>query len=443
MDFDNGIVHTLLRLGILELPQLDLDSLRQAPSDGNESKRKMAMYLVSNRFREPIPKYQEFRRNGVWEEHVTKCLHKRDEFQRRYHMSIDAFQTLVGYLDIKLDHKQSQCSSGGIEAIDANIIVACGLRWLGGESHKTNADAFHISIASSKRVVTQFINAINECNLLSINLPTEDELEELAIRTMEKSTCDDSFYGCVLMIDGFLSTRTTPGNHECTAVTDFYSGHKKTYGLNVQALCDHTLRFRYVCVAAPGKTNDNKAFYRCTGLQTWLQTLPTQYFIVCDNAYPLSNKLLTPFKGRQREDVYNSSYNFYLSQLRIRIEMAFGRMTAKFRIMRHQMICTLAMQSKVIGAVTRLHNFVIDANGEDVGADQPVRIGPNDSLEENELGRLGIEPLAADVEGNLGFVAVPYETDEVVSSARQRDIVEQLRQKTIQRPVYNLQRNNN
>jgi hypothetical protein len=101
------------------------------------------------------------------------------------------------------------------------------------------------------------------------------------------------------------------------------------------------------------------------------------------------------------------------------------------------------MQSKVIGAVTRLHNFVIDADGEDIGAHQPVGIGPNDGLEENELGRLGIEPLAADVEGNLGFVAVSYETDEVISSDRQRYIVEQLTQKTIQRPVYNLQRNTN
>jgi hypothetical protein len=188
MDFDNGIVHALLRLGILELPLLDLDSLHQAPSNGNEIQRKIAMYLVYNWFQEPIPKYREFRRNGAWEEHVTKCLYNRDEFHRRYHMSLDAFQTLVRYLDIKIDHKQSLRSSRGIEAINANIIVACGLRWLGGESHKTNADVFHISISSSKRVVTQFINAINECELLSIDLPTEDELEDLAIRTMERST---------------------------------------------------------------------------------------------------------------------------------------------------------------------------------------------------------------------------------------------------------------
>ena len=341
---------------------------------------------------------------------------------------------------MQVNHKQSQCSSGGIEAIDTNIIVACGLRWLGGESHKTNADAFHISIPSSKRVVAKFIHAVNECEILAISLPTNDELDDLATQTTQKSTCDASFHGCVLMIDGFLSTRNKPGDHECSNPADFYSGHKKTHGLNIQALCDHTLKFRYVCVAAPGKTNDNKAFDRCTGLQAWLATLPSRYFIVGDNAYPLSNKVLTPFKGRQKEDVYNSSYNFYLSQLRIRVEMAFGRMTTKFRIMRSKMCCTLATQSKVIGAVTRLHNFVIEVDGMGI-ADEPLRLGTDGELQETELGRLGIEPLATDVEGNLGFVSVPYETDEVISSSRQNAIVEQLRQKTIQRPVYNLQRN--
>lgn len=138
--------------------------------------------------------------------------------------------------------------------------------------------------------------------------------------------------------------------------------------------------------------------------------------------------------------MYNSSYNFYLSQLRIRVEMAFGRMTTKFRIMRTKMTCTLATQSMVIGAVTRLHNFVLDIDGMAI-ADQPIRLGPNDGLEENDLGRLGIEPLATDVEGNLGFLSVPYDSDEITSSARQLAIVEQLRQKTIQRHVYNLQRN--
>ena len=111
----------------LDLPQLDLESLSVPFSDSNYQKRKMMMYLVAQPFRNPIPKYREIRRNGAWDEHVTKCLYKKGEFQRRYHMSVAAFRTLVNYLDIQVDHKQSLRSSRGIEPIDANIVVACGL----------------------------------------------------------------------------------------------------------------------------------------------------------------------------------------------------------------------------------------------------------------------------------------------------------------------------
>ena len=200
------------------------------------------------------------------------------------------------------------------------------------------------------------------------------------------------------------------------------------------------LKFRYVCIAGPGKTNDNKAFDRCTRLHSWMTTLPSSYFIVGDNAYTLSNQILTPFKGQQKEDVYNSSFNFYLSQLRIRVEIAFGRMTTKFRILRSKMYCSLQTQSSVIEAVTRLHNFIIDVDGIGV-AEQPVRLVNGDTLDGNDYERLGIDPLPNGVEGNMGFESVPYESEEVVSASRQRALVEQLRQKTIQRPQYNLQRN--
>jgi hypothetical protein len=80
----------------------------------------------------------------------TKCLHKKGEFIAWYHMSIDAL-------------KKSRCSC---EAIDVNMIAACGLRWLGGEAHKTNADAFYISIPSSERVVQIFILSVLQCKAL-------------------------------------------------------------------------------------------------------------------------------------------------------------------------------------------------------------------------------------------------------------------------------------
>jgi hypothetical protein len=149
-------------------------------------------------------------------------------------------------------------------------------------------------------------------------------LELLATGWRAKSTTDGCFHGLILALDGFLSQRTQPGKNECVNTADDFNGHKRDAAINVQAAVDHQLRFRYVCVAAPGKRNDGRAFsVECTRLKQWLGDLDEKYFICADNAYPISNKLQVPFKGPQAAAIYHASYNFYLSQLRIRVEMAF------------------------------------------------------------------------------------------------------------------------
>ena len=57
-----------------------------------------------------------------------------------------------------------------------------------------------------------------------------------------------------------------------------------------------------------------------------------------NNAYPLLKSLSIPFSGTDAWDEYNDSYNFHLSQLRICIEMCFGRLTTKWRIFRSKLL---------------------------------------------------------------------------------------------------------
>ena len=97
-------------------------------------------------------------------------------------------------------------------------------------------------------------------------------------------------------------------------------------GLNCQAACDVHLRFIFFGVVGLGKTNDNVAFPKCGILYDRVTNLPTGLYFVGDAAYTLSNFLLIPFTESQQDDVDNDAYNFYLSQLRICIEMAFGRL---------------------------------------------------------------------------------------------------------------------
>ena len=61
-----------------------------------------------------------------------------------------------------------------------------------------------------------------------------------------------------------------------------------------------------------------------------IQKLALGRFLVGDAAYKLTEHLLTPFTGLQRLDQGKDAFNFYSSQVQIRIEMAFGRLMNKF-----------------------------------------------------------------------------------------------------------------
>ena len=94
--------------------------------------------------------------------------------------------------------------------------------------------------------------------------------------------------------------------------------------LNCQAICTHDLTFIYFGVVAPGSTNDIIAITKTDNLMDEIWKLAPGRFLVGDAAYELTEHLLTPFTGSQRLDQGKDAFNFYLSQVRIRIEMAFG-----------------------------------------------------------------------------------------------------------------------
>jgi len=113
--------------------------------------------------------------------------------------------------------------------------------------------------------------------------------------------------------------------------------------------------------------NDCRSFQK-SGLQGIVENLPDGYYLVGDAAYPLSEHLLIPFVGSQRLDTTKDAFNFYLSQLRIRVEMSFGRLVKKWGILQWTLCCSMKMNSKILVACGKLHNFCIDccANESDL-----------------------------------------------------------------------------
>jgi hypothetical protein len=99
--------------------------------------------------------------------------------------------------------------------------------------------------------------------------------------------------------------------------------------------------------------------------------------------------------------------------------MAFGRMTTKFRVLRGKRSCTIVNQSKVLQAVTRLHNFIIYHDRPLLG---PIQLNADGTIDSAQLEAFGVEALPVGEEdgqgplGNLGcvaYTALEYDTDEI------------------------------
>lgn len=280
-----------------------------------------------------------------------------------------------------------------------------------------------------------------------------DALRELAQKWSSVSTADGLLEFNLGCMDGWLPRTEKPRNVHNQ--TDYFSGHYQCYGLNVQGLCDSDLVFLYVAVAAPGKVNDIRAFNRCTDLLEWLESLPPEYYIIGDNAYPLSVRVLIPFSGADFYIEANRTYNFFLSQMRIRIEMAFGRLTTKWRILRKTLNFSNEKNSKIISVCTKLHNFCIRMDQRDDDGGGSGRIG---SFSGNDVDprAYGIDPLEGNSGGAMGFLPTSQEDDPVdtlppgtfVSSlapdaSRRASLVADVVSRTLQQPAYNVERNAN
>jgi hypothetical protein len=371
-----------------------------------------------------------------WDAHVAEKL-GNGTFKTRYRMSIESFNTLVGMLDITVDCAQSKRSTSGNSPIIPELVVAISIRYLSGDPKCVIADFFGVSDSSVDRCIDIFLDKVMACERLHIKMPTTpQELRRAANGfTSISTTSIKIFDGCVGAIDGWLVEITQPSREEVPNTGDYFSGHYNCFGLNVIAACDHRLRFTYMSVAAPGRTNDNRSIRRLEELQDWIDDLPSQYFLVADNAFSLTNKMLVPFSGAQRSEPNKRVFNYFHSQLRIRIEMSFGLMTTKWRIFRVPLATSLAKARKIIAVTMMLHNFVIENDGFRVN-----------NLRTTTRQQFGVDSLPSrtglDAENN-GFMPIVNQVHVIPSpDASRRDmILQNVIVNGLRRPRDNIARN--
>ena len=137
---------------------------------------------------------------------------------------------------------------------------------------------------------------------------------------------------------------------------------KKRYGLNLQAICDHDLLFRWIDLRYPGCASEYISWCTselCKNLdKLWSQMISQGCTLIGDSAYVKKPYMAVPIKKGNLSS-YEDGYNYYLSQLRVTIECDFGVLWNRWTLLRRPLCFHLKIIGSLVMCLCRLHNFCI------------------------------------------------------------------------------------
>lgn len=142
------------------------------------------------------------------------------------------------------------------------------------------------------------------------------------------------------------------------------------------AVCDAQYNFTMVDVGAEGKNSDGGVYKTsdmgiriADGTLQFPDDAPLKlkpdgpalpHFLVGDEAFPLSRKIMRPYPGRSEGNMplREAVYNYRHSRARRCIENTFGIMVARFRLLRKPILaCENTVRAAVL-AIIALHNYL-------------------------------------------------------------------------------------
>ena len=288
------------------------------------------------------------------------------EFRRVYRMSKDGFNHLHHMLVPQL-LKNFFPQGGGTRnpktskyLIDTKICLSVALRYFSGGDPLDLFGWHGISIVSVFVSVWGVIDAVNNTDALAFSFPNADEQRENAKGFLAMSGA--SFSNVIGTIDGILIWTRTPSLAICDLIecgqSKFVCSRKDKSGLNMQAICDHRLRFVWIDINWPGSSSDYMAWitsslYAALENNEVTKIILKGMTLLGDNAYIKKMFMAVPLKGVQSG--YCDAYNFYQSQLRITIERAFGVLVHRWAILRSPLNIPLQKVTALLMCLCRLH----------------------------------------------------------------------------------------
>lgn len=203
--------------------------------------------------------------------------------------------------------------SGLIESVAR---FSCAIRYFAGGSLYNIALLHGILYKEVFTSVWRVVDTINATPELKITFPSIDKQKQISKCFMAKSDAD------------FDNEHLNPKGYNITGVKlEIFCGRKSKFRLNMMRTVDNRKQFVDINILHPGATSDYLAFSVCS-LKERLESglLAAGLCISGNNAYPNTRYMATPFQSPKSDE---ENYIFYLSQIHINVECAFGMLVQR------------------------------------------------------------------------------------------------------------------
>ena len=96
------------------------------------------------------------------------------------------------------------------------------------------------------------IKAIHNCAELQITWPNTKKWQIECACGFTSISTNRALHECVAVLDGYHMQTITPLKEGVHNVQSYFSSHYQTYGVNIQAACDHNCQFLFIGIAGSG-----------------------------------------------------------------------------------------------------------------------------------------------------------------------------------------------
>src|SRR5436305_1898808 len=137
-----------------------------------------------------------------------------------------------------------------------------------------------------------------------------------------------------------------------------YFNRKGFYSIVLQAVVDYKKKFLDICVGWPGSTHDSRILINSNLYNKFNNQNNLNKYILGDGGYPNLSWLIVPYKDIGRGLTHEQTYfNLKHSQIRIKVEQAFGLLKGRWRCLLHTLEVSCEIVSHIITTCCILHNI--------------------------------------------------------------------------------------